>query len=951
MKKNIIIIMLLAGIVPLSAQKHETTKSKASHTKTKQDSTSEKRIDEVVITSSYGTKKLKEEVVGSISTISANDIITSQPYESLDKMIAGLSPGVQIGSNSALGGPVDINIRGLGSLVSLGTNIIGVSTQPLIIIDGVIMREDRAFSSTFFGNTENSEPLLNPLARLSTDNIESINILKDAAAVALYGADAANGVILITTKGGHKGKPRFSLSTQYGVSTSINKMKYMNGEQYASVYDAYLRNNGSTTGYQWNGVDVNWFDVMNGTGDYFKTNFSATGGKKWFSFRLGADYSANNESKIYNSFDKKGIDANLSFDFKKLRANLYFAYNQIDKDTPNSYFNFILAPTFSIYDANGNFTPTGYVGIANPMAAAVQNIANTNNKSLLSSLNLSYQATKNFKISTVLGVDKSDKETTIWRSGLNGSGQRNGTFLGPNNTRYQRAGYSRLNYTDAFKWNWSLQTYYEKKIAQHEIDILAGLELRENKEFREAHIGNFGYLDASYYQLPWEVYLPANYTYASLTQENAGRSLFTQLNYNFKKKYFFSGTIRRDESSAFGSDSQVAYNGGLGLSWLINKENFLRDSHWIDMLRLRTSWGITGNSRIGSYRALGLYSTPSENDFEYQYPTATADTSAPPNTSLKWEKNEKFNIGLDFNFGKRYELTLEVFRDNISDMIVNRATPIETGYSSAEINGAAMYNQGIEFSAKADWLRSKNLKWSTRFNIATVKNRVTELIGFGDAYSIQSLARAQKIGTPTSAIWGYEWLGINPSNGQDILMVNGVPTDANAFTVSTDTFTIIGDTQPDAIGGLTNSFRYKNFSFSFLVNFQIGGDILIADELIDQYRIMLNRNMSINALDFWSPTNPNAQNHLPSSRSTKIIPNMSKYVYDNTHIKLQNINLGYQIPLQKKDFIKGANIFMDITNVLYWYKQKSPKDRNGVRELRFLYPEMRTLSLGFRLNF
>lgn len=235
MKKNYILVFAL-GTAFLNAQSKD---------KKQDDSLKISEIKEVVVTSSYGTKKLKEELTGSISTITAKDIPVSQTFESIDKMISGLAAGVQIVNSTELAKPVQINIRGLGSMTPLSSTRFGTSTQPLIIIDGVIMKEDRAFDATGFNGNAESETLINPLARLSTDNIESISILKDAAAVALYGADAANGIILITTKKGRKGAPRFSLSSQYGISQSINKMKYLSGEQYAKVYDAYLRNNGT----------------------------------------------------------------------------------------------------------------------------------------------------------------------------------------------------------------------------------------------------------------------------------------------------------------------------------------------------------------------------------------------------------------------------------------------------------------------------------------------------------------------------------------------------------------------------------------------------------------------------------------------------------------------------------------------------------------------------------
>ncbi|WP_312076752.1 TonB-dependent receptor plug domain-containing protein [Chryseobacterium sp.] len=411
MKKIVASVVVLCGINALKAQSGKTLPK---------DSVYSKNIEEVIVTSSYGTQKLKEEVVGSIVTLKSEDIITSQPFESIDKMIVGLAPGVQIGNNTELAKPVNINIRGLGSLVPLN-GFLGTSTQPLIIVDGIIMREDLPFNEAFFDGGNNAETNINPLARFNSDNVESINILKDAAAVSLYGAEAANGVILITTKKGKRGKPSYSISSQYGVSQSINKVKYLSGQQYAQVYNDYNKNNsasGSGT-YPWNGTDVNWFDVMNGNGDFFRTNFTVSGGVKHFNYRVGIDYSKNNESKIMNSLEKKGIDATLGLDYGKLKVNLYAAFNNLYKFQPNTYFNFILAPDRAIYDENGNFALSGSNGVPNPLAAAHQNLVDVDNNSLLSSLNVNYEIAKGLKINTLFGVDISDKTNRDWKSGLN----------------------------------------------------------------------------------------------------------------------------------------------------------------------------------------------------------------------------------------------------------------------------------------------------------------------------------------------------------------------------------------------------------------------------------------------------------------------------------------------------------------------------------------------------
>ena len=225
-------------------------------------------LNPVIITSSYGTTKLKEEIVGSISTLNAKDIAVEQASESFDKMITGQIAGVMVENTSGVGGPVKINIRGKGTLSSLTNAITGTSSQPLIIVDGVVMSEEYAIDGgDFDGSGIFAENLTNPLMKIAPENIETISVLKDAAAVGIYGADGANGVILITTKKGKKGKTQFGFSNQLGVSSAINQIKYLNGEQYTEIRNQYLKN--TTTNYvpfAYNGINTDWFDLLNNAG-------------------------------------------------------------------------------------------------------------------------------------------------------------------------------------------------------------------------------------------------------------------------------------------------------------------------------------------------------------------------------------------------------------------------------------------------------------------------------------------------------------------------------------------------------------------------------------------------------------------------------------------------------------------------------------------------------------
>lgn len=504
----------------------------------------------------------------------------------------------------------------------------------------------------------------------------------------------------------------------------------------------------------------------------------------------------------------------MTYQHDKLKSTLKLAPSYTLKKAPNTFFSYPLPPTIAPYDNNGNYTDIDNYG--NPLAVANQNRNDIDTFGLLGSFNLEYNLLENLKIATLFGLDYSNKEQDRWFSGANGSGQYNGTFESDGIT-YPNYGRRILNNRKTTSWNWNATIAYNKQFAQnHFFDIVAGVETSSEHRQYERFNGT-GFISPEIEQ-PYENAgnTRTNKDSSTITK----RSLFSQLNYNFNEKYFFLANFRRDESSVFGNDTDVAYNGGIGASWVISKESFLESIHWIDFLRLRTSYGVTGNSRIGSYRSLGLYNVDDDLNQPNGYnggDTATPDTSTPPNSELGWEKNYKFNIGLDLNFLNKFSFTTEWFRDDIQDMIVSRDVSDETGYTSSQINGADMYNTGFEFSLRANWFKKDNFSWTTSANLATLKNKVTDLVGLSSEFSASSRARAQMIGSSTSALWGFQYAGVDPATGREMFNVNGNLYDAAYIDQNFDSsdYSIIGNTQPDFYGGFNNRFRFfKNFDLA-----------------------------------------------------------------------------------------------------------------------------------------
>jgi len=896
-------------------------------------------LNEVVITSSYGTKKLKQEVVGSIVSVNPKDIAIEQPAIAFDQLLEGQISGVLIETNPQLGKPVTINIRGQGSLTPLSG--VGTSTQPLIIVDGIILSEETGLDGNNFfdiGEGNLSENILNPLARVGIEDIESFNILKDAAAVGLYGADAANGVIIITTKAGKKGRIRYKASMQAGFTTAFNGLKYLNGEQYQTVLNSYHKNNGDLNNVQnWNGVNTDWFDLLNETGSFQRYNFGVSGGKGDWRYRANISYQKNDEAQKENSYEK--LNSSFSLDYKNQNFNVSarFAPSIALKNDPNKLYAFALPPNIAPYDENGDFTRFDVYG--NPLAVATQNKSESKTLAFLGSLKLDYNILDNLKFSTLFGMDFSNKDEDKFFSGENGSGIYNDGTLG---RRFLRD-------RDTQRWNWNASLFYDTTFNEnHVFDALIGLETRQEKVNFSYARGN-GFVD---YTTPQPVETAEKQDYESDSSENTGRSFFTQLNYNFKQTYFLLVNFRIDQSSAFGSDNNTAFNGGLGVSWNISNESFLKNSEFVDFLSLRTSYGTTGNSRIGSYRALGLY-TVSDTGTGYNG-LNYANLSSAPNPNLGWETNVKFNIGIDFNFLNKFKFTTDFFRDNIIDQIVTRNVIIETGFGSAQINGAEMYNQGIEFSLQLQWFKNENFSWKTNFNYTKIKNKVTSLTGLGSDFSSAESARSQTIGYPTSAIWGYNFIGIDPATGRELFNVDNQIYDSATVASQFDSsnWIPIGDSQPDYYGGFINNFSYKDFNLNIIMSYTYGADFLVDRTLYDHYRILSNRNISVNVFeDAWFKVGDNAI-HPIIANNNRIISNSSKYLFDESHIKLKSVSLSYNLPVNKYKLpLKSLSFLLNGSNLHYWFKDKSPDGKNGVAEFRNQYPEMHSVTLGIKTTF
>jgi TonB-dependent starch-binding outer membrane protein SusC len=895
-------------------------------------------LGDVVVTNSYSKPKRKEEVVGSIATISSRELQADRPIESFDKMLEGLVAGVQVVPSSELGTPVRINIRGQNSLTPLITSnrtALTTSAQPLFIIDGVPIVEQRRGDETIA--FLNNEQLLNPIAGINPDDIESISVLKDAAATAIYGANASNGVILITTKKGRSGKTRINLGYSSGISIPFNRIKWLDGAQYhALAKELYLNEGRSPFDAELlagsKEVNTPWFELTNRYGSFNNVDVDMSGGSDNLQYRFSASYlqqqaiqQGNDLNKIYL---RLRVDNQLT---RKLRMGISLAPTITRKNALNVYGEVPIVPNIPAYNADGSFYQLGTLLVPNPLAILAQNTAYHEGGSFNGNINMDYQALKNLRFSGSFGTDILVNKLNLFESGQNATGATKNGFA----QIYDRTNFSWIGFVQA-NWSPTLRKH-------HHFDITLGTEAQsQSAKLLRGEGSGF-----SYYRLN-ELSNAQSQSSASSRQTSNAYSVYGQGMYNYRQKYFVNISGRYDAASVFGTDVNSTVNASAGLGWMLSKEKWLKDNRWLDQLRLRLSYGTTGNSRIGSYEARGLYqfSNTGYNNLVSSYPATTA------NPNLGWEKSYKSNIGLDIGLFKRINITVDFYQSIVDDAISLLNIPAENGFPSVLANTARMRNRGFDMSIQSQNLVG-NLTWSTTLTLGFHKNIIQEVKNKGSFYSVNENASVLREGVSTSAIWGFKWAGVDPATGKELFYDNtGAIIPVDQLDISMNRAYYLGDRLPKLQGGIVNNFSYKSFTLTLNLLYSIGGYTLINYRNEWNGRNLDNRNQSVNLLDRWQK--PGDVTNIPRlSRTTRFVTNSSRFMYEDTYLKLSNVTISYALPKFITDRLGGMrlNMFANGTNLVYWYKQSSPAGRNGLQEYKFGFPEAQSFTWGIKASF
>lgn len=898
-------------------------------------------LDEVVVVG-YGTQS-KRKLTDNISKLTSEDI-SEVPTPSIQNAIAGKAAGVQVSQvNGKVEGGVNIRIRGVAS--------IGAGSEPLYVLDGVPLINN---------NESNNGAPTNPLVTLSSNEIESIDILKDASAAAVYGSRGANGVVIITTKKGKQGKGRFSLNYSTGVSEPTNTREWLNSDEYIELMtEAAVNSFGEADGTEYiegifdflaNGtdwrnreVDTDWQDLAFQNGQTTDADVSVSGGTENTSYFFSGAY--NNTKGIITGNDLERVTgrANISHRVSdKFRAgmNISFSRTEIDRiANDNAFVNPIQAiaqPAISpAYLENGDPNPNTIY--PNFLLQEKHAFFKTNIRRVTGKTFAEYLFFPSLKFNTDFGYD------LYYQTEDNYVG-RLAPFQSTNGQAYASSvgteSYVSSNYFT-----------YDKSFGNiHDLEVVVGMEYNHtNRRFQSVTGIEFPTDDFT--------------TIASAAEITAGNgslsgnrflSYFGRATYSYLDRYLFKASIRHDGSSRFGSENQFGTFPSLAGGWIISEEEFLRENDVLSLLKFRVSWGKTGNANIGDFASRNLFTGISYNQRPGIVPSQAG------NTLLTWENVEQYNYGVDFGIiNDRITGSVDYYVKNSDGLLFSVPLPGTSGQDFITRNIGVMQNSGIEFALNTDNVVRDNFTWSTSFNLSQNRNEVISLPNNGaDIITGQNIFRE---GQPISAFYMLEYAGVDPENGDALYFTNeegGVsgettnnPNDARRV--------VAGSPYPLWIGGLTNTMNFGGFDFNFTFQGEWGADIYNAGGIYQSANGDYFDNQSRDQLNRWQQ--PGDITDVPQARlfGANGTVQSTRYLQNADFIRLRNLTFGYTIPAQVTENLKLETFRVYFTgfNLLTFtdYDGYDPEARSdagqGAGVDFYSPPPARTYSVGVNINF
>lgn len=889
-------------------------------------------LTEFVVTS-YGDQS-KREITGAISSVKG-DVFQDLPMQSFDRAMQGRIAGVQVTSTSGQpGGALNVRIRGVGS--------VNAGNDPLYIIDGVQVPAGGL----------SGQGSQNALASINPNDIQSIEVLKDAAAGAIYGAQAANGVVIITTRRGTKGSTKVRLSAQTGVVRPLGLYDVMNAQQLAGLKRDAFVNSGrpaiNAANVYGNPDDPNlpnnsWVDATFGDDRLSVYDISLSGGDDRTTFFLSGSYTDQGSQVIKSDYERATTRLNLTHRPNKkftVNTSLSLAYQKtngaIDRGNfVNSPFQagFTARPGVPIYNEDGTFRdyPSDHLFGYNIVQGASQELRLANTVQTVSNLQLNYQFTPWLSFTSFAGLDFADNRD---------ENNRPSTIAvfraaGGNSTNTDRRN---VNFNTNHNFN------FNKKFAdKHAVSGILGYEYKtESRELTFAQGQGFANPILRYLN---NAATPLSVG-SSFTQFKR-LGVFGQAKYDYDDTYTVDFTLRRDGHSRFGSDVRFGTFGAVSAGWRLSSMQFLQNATWLDNLRLRASYGITGNSEIPNFASQTLVGSAGQYGGS---PSLVLNQLG--NNLLTWEEAETFNIGVDATmFNGRIITTIDFWRKNSSNLLFNTPLPIDSGFGSITQNTGELRNQGIDFDIQTVNISSGKFQWSTAFNVTVLENEVISLFG-GE----ERIGNTIVVGQPLFPIYTTPYAGVNPANGRPMYLD---AANEYTYTIRDADVRYFGSALPTSYGGLANTFTYGGLSLEIFFQGQFGNMAFNSDLINLASTGSGPHNQLVNQLNYWKQPGDIVSNPMPWESGARpggssYTATSSRHLSDGSYIRLKQVTLSYAIPplVSQRIGVAQANVFVQGLNMATFTRYNGiDPEVNSIGNTFAAFPNSQQITAGVSLSF
>jgi len=907
------------------------------------------QLDEVIVTG-YSSQK-RADVIGSISSINPA-VIKDMPITGLDQALQGQVSGVSVTQSSGTpGGGIMVRVRGNSSISS--------SNRPLYIVDGIPVRDGGLSTRGFGGQNDNALATINP------NDIESIEILKDASAKAIYGSRAANGVVIITTKRGKIGTPTtFDIDVQRGIIDPTNIIEVLSAKELLQLQRESLINAGEDPDDAGipgvtDAINTDWQDEVMRQAIVQQYQLSTKGGSEKTQFYVSASYRDEEGVMLNNDFKRATLTANIDHHANErltFGLNLNLARTKNNRIKGDNFldgvYNAALTslPYYQPFDEEGNLYAPGDAGYAgfpnfNPVGQATEPRFDTYASKLLGGIYAKYEIIPNLYFTTKFSLDY----TSTIEDQFEPTTSAIGGFL----ESVGQQGYGIYSTTESSTiLNNNVLSYSTSIGDMHEFGGLLGTEFISRTSRSGSTVGilfpsdDFTYLTSSGLILDGSSYMV-----------NSGLiSFFAEINYKFKSKYLAKASARYDGSSRFGEDRKFGFFPAVSLGWRISEEQFLEGFSWLDDFKIRASYGLTGNERIGNFQYLATWgATTAYNGI----PAVGPATLGNPN--LGWEQTTEFDVGTDMAFfAGRIQLIFDYYYNVTNDLLLSEALPFTTGFGSVLGNLGEVTNEGMELTITTVNIDNA-LHWTTQFNVSTNSNIVQKLATdepqFSGYSTFTNSTHIVAPGKPLGTFWGLKYLGVDPGTGDAIYHDKN-----NDGTLTADDGTFIGDAQPDYFGGFTNTFTFKGFDASVFFQYSYGNQMInFGNTTLLNSGEDIENNQSRGALNRWQKEGDLAS--IPKYEFGNTFNNRfsSRFVEDASYLRLKNVTIGYTLnpEISSRFKLRNVRIYASGTNVwtLTNYSGADPEvnslDGSTTAQGLDLYtfPQVRTILIGLNLGF